>query len=265
MLAAVCRKVDRRHQAASASAPSRRLRKGERLAFRWRHAKHVEDHRYKRVVAEDAHELDGRSLAENGTHARERLIADAPRLVELLDEVVDRALVFRRRFRDASLVQVPDRLGFDARALGHWHVGEPLVLRAPQLCRDQDGEFGEPRRHRRLEAAMAAELLRELAEGRSMQEHGERPADGRAAAARAGTDRVEQRALGGRKLIFGENGDARWRHLLRRPPGRFLGGHLGLLTCAVARPVARWGYLNSNDLMMIGTTLVSSMTLPMST
>src|SRR6516162_5605202 len=117
MLAAVCRKVDRRHQAASASAPSRRLRKGERLAFRWRHAKHVEDHRYKRVVAEDAHELDGRSLAENGTHARERLIADAPRLVELLDEVVDRALVFRRRFRDASLVQVPDRLGFDATAV----------------------------------------------------------------------------------------------------------------------------------------------------
>jgi hypothetical protein len=38
---------------------------------------------------------------------------------------------------------------------------------------------------------MAAELLRKLAEGRSVQEHGERPADGRAAAARAGTDRVE--------------------------------------------------------------------------
>src|SRR5262249_23013673 len=96
ILAAVCRKVDRRHQVASASVPSLRLRKGKRLACRGRHAKDVEDHRYQRVVAEDAHELDGRSLAENVTHARERLIADAPRLVELLDEVVDRALVFRR-------------------------------------------------------------------------------------------------------------------------------------------------------------------------
>src|SRR6516165_8926013 len=105
MLATVCRKVDRRHQAASASAPSLRLRKGERLACRRRHAKDVEDHRYQHVVAEDAHELDGRSLAENGTHAREGLIADAPRLVELLDEIVDRALVLGGRFRDASLVQ----------------------------------------------------------------------------------------------------------------------------------------------------------------
>src|SRR6516225_3778254 len=44
-----------------------------------------------------------------------------------------------------------------------------------------------------------------------------------------GPDRIEQRALGGRKLIFGEDGHA-WRlHLLGRPPGRFLdrllGGH----------------------------------------
>src|SRR5262249_2209263 len=105
ILAAVCPKIDRRHQVASASAPSLRLRKGERLAGRGRHAKDVEGHRYQRVVAEDAHELDGRSLAENVTHARERLIADAPRLVELLDEVVDRALVFGRRFRDAPLVE----------------------------------------------------------------------------------------------------------------------------------------------------------------
>src|SRR6516225_37414 len=265
MLAAVCRKVDRRHQAASASAPSLRLRKGKRLAGRGRHAKHVEDHRYKRVVAEDAHELDGRSFAENGTHARIGLIADAPRLVELLDEIVDRALVLRGRFRDASLVEVADRLGLDTGALGLGHVSEPLVLRAPQLCRDQDGEFGEPRRHRRLEAAMAAELLRELAEGRSVQEHGERPADGGAAATRAGTDRVEQRALRGRQLVFGENGDAGQRHLLGRLPGGLLGRHWASSLCAVARAVARWGYLNSNDLMMIGTTLVSSMTPPMST
>src|SRR5215471_11364737 len=152
ILAAVCRKVDRRHQVASASVPSLRLRKGKRLACRGRHAKDVEDHRYQRVVAEDAHELDGRSLAENVTHARERLIADAPCLVELLNEVVDRALVLGRRFWDAPLVEIADRLGFDARTLGHWHVGEPLVLRAPQLCRGQDGEFGEPRRHRGLEA-----------------------------------------------------------------------------------------------------------------
>src|SRR5262252_6372261 len=78
------------------SNPSLGLRKGKRLACRGRHAKDIEDHRYQHVVAQDAHELDGRSLAENVTHARERLIADASRLVELLDEVVDRALVFRR-------------------------------------------------------------------------------------------------------------------------------------------------------------------------
>src|SRR5262249_22326114 len=170
------------------SNPSLRLREGKRLAGRGRHAKDVEDHRYQHVVAEDADELDGRSFAENGTHAGEGLIADAPRLIELLDEIVDRALVLRGRFGDASLVQVADRLGCDARALGLRHVGEPLVLRAPQLCRGQNGEFGEPRRHRRLEAAMAAELLRELPEGRSMQEHRERAADGRAAAAWTGAD-----------------------------------------------------------------------------
>src|SRR6266487_6070049 len=113
-----------RHRAASASAPSLRLRKWERLACRGRHAKDVEDHRYQRVVTEDAHELDGRSLAENGTHALERLIADAPRLVELLDEVVDCALVLWGRFRHAPLVQIADRLRFDARALGLGHVGE---------------------------------------------------------------------------------------------------------------------------------------------
>src|SRR5262249_18608789 len=62
-VAAVCRKVGRRYQVASASVPSLRLRKGKRLACRGRHAKDVEDHRYQRVVAEDAHELDGHSLA----------------------------------------------------------------------------------------------------------------------------------------------------------------------------------------------------------
>src|SRR5215472_3767405 len=246
------------------SNPSLRLRKGKRLAGRGRHAKHVEDHRYQHVVAEDADELDGRSFAENGTYAREGLIADAPRLVELLDEIIDRALVLRGRFRDAPLVQVADRLGFDARALGLGHVGEPLVLRAPQLCRGQDGEFGEPRRHRRLEAAMAAELLREFPEGRSMQEHRERSADGGAAAARAGADRVEQRALGGRKLVFGENGDAGRRDFLGGLFGRLLGRHGASSFRFRSRCGAR-GYLNSSDLMMIGTTLVSSMTLPMST
>src|SRR5262249_45174659 len=170
-----------------------------------------------------------------------------------------RSCALGRRFRDAPLVQVADRIVFDARALGHWDVGEPLVLRAPQLCRGQDSEFGEPRRHRRLEAAMAAELLRELPKGRSMQEHRERPADGRAAAARAGADRVEQRPLGGGKLVFGESGEAGRRHLL----GGLFRRH-GASSLRI-RSYCGGGYLNSSDLMMIGTTLVSSMTLPMST
>jgi hypothetical protein len=45
---------------------------------------------------------------------------------------------------------------------------------------------------------MAAEPLGELAKRGGMQEDGERPADARAAAARTGTDRLEQRALGRR-------------------------------------------------------------------
>src|SRR5246127_5771424 len=102
ILATVCHEDDRHHRAASASMPSLRLGKREQLAFRRRHAKDVEDHRYQHVIAQNANELDGRGLAEKVTHARIGLIADAPGLVELLDEIVDRALVLRGRFRDAS-------------------------------------------------------------------------------------------------------------------------------------------------------------------
>ena len=60
--------------------------------------------------------------------------------------------------------------------------------------------------------------------------------------------------------LFGENGDAGRRHLLGGLFGRHGASSLRFRSCCGAR-----GYLNSSDLMMIGTTLVSSMTLPMST
>src|ERR1700730_8718045 len=46
-----------------------------------------------------------------------------------------------------------------------------------------------------------------------------------ASSPKAGTDRIEQPALGGRQLVFGENGDAGRRHLLDRLPGGLLGRH----------------------------------------
>ena len=93
-----------------------------------------------------------------------------------------------------------------------------------------------------------------------------------------GPERIEfeQRALRGAELAFGEHADAGRRHFLRGLFGRhraFLivgGGEQNYCTPAfviVAEAAARHdtSYLNSSDLMMIGTTLVSSMTLPMST
>src|SRR5262245_3522711 len=92
------------------SRPALLLLKRKRLIRRRRHPEHVEDHRYQHVVAEDADKLDHAGLAEQVAHAREGLIPDAARLVELLDEVVDGALVLGGGFGQASLVQVADGL-----------------------------------------------------------------------------------------------------------------------------------------------------------
>src|SRR4029078_854037 len=152
-------------------------------------------------------------------------------LVELLDEVVDRALVLGQRFRHTALVEVADGLFRDPNTLSLRHVGEPFVLAAPQLGRDQDRELREPRRHRGLVAAKAAELLRELAEFRRMQKDREWPADGGAAPARTRADRVEEGTLNRRELVFREHLDARWWHLFDRLlgglPGRWSGGLFG--------------------------------------
>src|SRR5262249_40128580 len=155
------------------------------------------------------------------THPRKRLIADAPRLVELLNEVVDRPLILWGGFRHAPLMQVTNGLRLDAGPLGLRHMGEPFVLGAPESCRDQNREFGEARRHPRIEAAIAAGLLREFPESGRVQKHREWAADRRAAAARAGANRLEQRALGGRQLVLVQNGEPRRRYLL----GRFFRRH----------------------------------------
>src|SRR5262249_5363143 len=84
------------------SRPALLLLKRKRLIRRRRHPEHVEDHRYQHVVAEDADKLDHAGLAEQVAHAREGLIPDAARLIELLDEVVDRALVLGGGFGQAS-------------------------------------------------------------------------------------------------------------------------------------------------------------------
>src|SRR6516165_5608832 len=80
-----------------------------------------------------------------------------------------------------------------------------------------------------------------------------------ASSPKAGADRVEQRPLGRGKLVFGENGDAGRRHFLGGLFRRHGVSSLRFRSCCGG------GYLNSSDLMIIGTTLVSSMTLPMST
>src|SRR5262249_11350496 len=118
-------------------------------------------------------------------------------------------------------MQVTNGLRLDAGPLGLRHMGEPFVLGVPESCCDENREFGEPRRHPRVEPAMAAELLRQLAEGGRVQKHCEWAADRRATAARTGTNRLEQRALGGRQLVLVQNGEPRRRYLL----GRFFRRH----------------------------------------
>src|SRR5262249_61287830 len=71
--------------------------------------------------------------------------------------------------------------------------------------------------------------------------------------------RIEQRPLGGRKLVFGENGDAGRRHLL----GGLFGRHGA--SCLRFRSCCGGGFFYSSDFMVIGTTVVGSMTPPMST
>src|SRR5262249_58619660 len=105
---------------------------------------------------------------KNVLHALEIPIADAPRAVEFMDEIVDRAFVLGHGFRNAAAMQIANRRRRDAGALSLRHMRKPLVLRPPQLRRYQDGELGQPWWDRRLVAAMAAKLLGELAERRRM-------------------------------------------------------------------------------------------------
>ena len=87
----------------------------------------------------------------------------------------------------------------------------------------EDREFGQPRRDRGAEAAIGAELLRELAEARRVQIAEERPAH-LERAARAGRDRAHQRALLRRQLVLGDRGQADRPHFHGGLLWRFLGG-----------------------------------------
>src|ERR1700738_4499829 len=136
-----------------------RLRKRQWLALRQRHAKHVKDHGDQHVVAQNSHELDCSSVAEHGMDASEITVTHGPCLIELLNKVVDRALVLRCRLRRAPPVDLTDGFLSHAGARGLRHMGVPFVLRPPELCRQQHGKFRKAWRHGGVEAAMATQLL----------------------------------------------------------------------------------------------------------
>src|SRR3954468_12482890 len=96
--------------------------------------------------------------------ALEAPIADAPRLIKLLNEIVDRALILRRCFGDACAVDVADGCFGNPGALGLGGMGVPFLLCPPHLGSHQNGEFGQARRYGRVETAVASKLLRELSE-----------------------------------------------------------------------------------------------------
>src|SRR5215467_306774 len=192
------------------------LRKRRRRFFGQRHVEHVEHHRDHAVIAENAHELDRRGVTQNGMHAFVGALAHPPRLVELLDEIVDRSLVLRGLLRRTSCLEVADGLRRDPGLLGDRRVGVPLVLRAPLTRRAQDGELGEPWCDAGLVAAMGAELLREIAEFGRMQIDPERAALADAPA-RTSADRLHELLLAFRERVVGNRGQARF----------WLGGHAG--------------------------------------
>ncbi len=125
---------------------------------------------------------------------------------------MDRPLILRSGFGRAAGAQVADRLRLDPLALGNRRMSRPLVMRFPVLRGHQDRKFRQPWRHFRSEPAVSAELLRQLAESGSVQIAVERTAH-LELAARAGADRVDERTLLGRELVFRDGGQAGRGHL----------------------------------------------------
>src|SRR6185369_15903892 len=138
-------------------------------------------------------------------------VAHALVAIELLREGVDRQLVLRRLFGNATGAEIADGLRLDALLLGDRCVRRPLIVGFPVVRRDQDGELGEPWRNAGPEPAMSAELLGKLAEAWRMQIAVERPAH-LELAARARTDRRHQRLLLGREALLRDEGQADRRH-----------------------------------------------------
>src|SRR5262249_34550000 len=184
-----------------------------------RHAEHVECHCDKGIIAEQPYEFDRAGIAQKRVDLPIGGVADPPVTVEFFREGVDRPLVRGCLLRGTAPPQVPDGLDLHALLFGNGRVGGPLVLRFPLPRGHQNRKFRKPRRQRRAESAMRAEFLGEFAECGSMKVAIKRPAH-LELAARPGTDRIDERALRGRKLLLGDGWQARGRDLVSRH-GRF--------------------------------------------
>src|SRR5262249_33860441 len=104
------------------------------------------------VVTENADELDHPGITQKLMDAGIGLVADALRLIELLNKSMNCALVFRSSGGSAPGLEIVDGACADAGAFGDGGVCVPFILCAPLPCRDQDREFREPRRQRGLVA-----------------------------------------------------------------------------------------------------------------
>ena len=174
--------------------PALRLLESGLDPFRQRRLERVEDHRHHGVIAEDADQFDRAGVAQDFLHAVEDRRADALLGVKLLEESVDRHLVFRRGFRRPAGLQRANGLRLHAGLLAEHRMRRPFILRLPVRGGAKRREFQEPRRHAGFEPQMAAELLRQFAESRRVQKDRERPGK-LELAARAGFYGFRQRPL----------------------------------------------------------------------
>jgi len=131
--------------------------------------------------------------------------ADPALLVEVLDEIENRALVLGGLLRRAAGLDVADRLRLHAGLLGDRRMGVPFRTGRATSGRAQDREFRLAAGSQRgLEAHEGAELLGQLAVLGRMHVDAERAAELDPCAARARAHGFEQRTLGVVELVFGQ-------------------------------------------------------------
>src|SRR5437764_13491594 len=204
-----------RPRAISAGGSTRcRFGKGQGRTLWRRHAKYIECHCDHGIIAKQSYQLDRTGVPQKRIDLLVGAIADALVPIELLDERIDRLLVFGRLLRHPARAQLPDRLRLYPFGLGNARMRRPFILGFPVLRGSDDRQFRKPRRQRGAETAMGAELLRELAKGGSMEVAVERPAH-LELPARPRADRIDERALGGREVSLRDGRKAARRHLFR--------------------------------------------------